>query len=62
LSLAHDNRRLNVEKLTALGVPPGPVYRSLKHGNDLKLPSGETIFAHDVVGPQRRGRKIGIVA
>jgi len=41
-----------------LGVPAGPLYRRLQHGNDVTLDDGRVIRSSDVVGPPRRGRRI----
>ncbi len=35
--------RIDVEGLTKLGIPPGPLYRRIKAGNEVTLPSGETV-------------------
>lgn len=36
---------LNAKRLTELGVPPGPVYSSIKdqEGDDIKLPNGKIV-------------------
>ncbi|MBF0709173.1 ribonuclease Z [Alkalihalobacillus hwajinpoensis] len=49
---------LNVEKLKALGVQPGPIYQKLKSGSSIKLENGQTIHACDVTGPTIKGRHI----
>ncbi len=46
------------EKAISLGVPEGPLWFSLQHGNDVKLANGELISPRYVVDPPRKGRKI----
>jgi ribonuclease Z len=41
-----------------LGVPEGPMFRQLQHGEDLTLADGRLVRSTDVVGPPRRGRRI----
>ncbi|MBW7477609.1 ribonuclease Z [Paenibacillus oenotherae] len=53
--------QLNLSRLAELGVPPGPLYGKLKHGQDVTLESGGIIHAADVVGPQVPGRIITVL-
>jgi ribonuclease Z len=46
------------EKARTLGVPEGPLWRKLQHGEEIKLPDGRVIKPTDVTGPPRPGRKI----
>ena len=50
--------RLLVDKLKALGVPPGPLYSQLKRGEVVTTEDGRTISPGEVVSPQRPGRKL----
>ena len=49
----------NVEKASKLSIPEGDLYRRLQHGEDI-LVDGKLIKSNEVVGPNRKGRKIGI--
>ncbi len=46
------------EKARALGVPEGPLWHKLQHGEPVQLPDGRIIRPEEVVGPPRKGRKI----
>jgi len=50
--------RFNPEKAKALGVPEGPLWSRLQHGEKVKLPSGRVVKPEQVVGEPRLGRKI----
>lgn len=52
---------LLVERLRELEVPAGPLYGKLKHGQDVVLPDGRTIYAKDVVGAPKVGRIVTIL-
>lgn len=52
--------KLKSDELRRRGLPPGPLYRELKLGNSVMLPSGEMLHAADVTGPPARGRKVAI--
>src|SRR5690625_177743 len=51
---------LQVEKLKALGIEPGPLYQKIKENEVTQLPNGHLINRNDVVGPTKKGRKIVI--
>jgi ribonuclease Z len=48
----------NLEKAEALGIPRGPLYRQLQHGENVKLPDGRLITSDMVVGPRRPGKSV----
>lgn len=50
----------NLGEAKRLGVPEGELYSRLQHGQDVVLQDGRTVRSSDVVGPPRRGRKVGI--
>lgn len=49
--------RFNREAAVALGIPPGPLFGKLQHGERVKV-NGRTIRPDQVMGPARPGRKI----
>jgi ribonuclease Z len=49
----------NVMEAKRLGIPEGNLYSKLQHGEDITY-QGNLIRASRIVGPARRGRKIGI--
>jgi ribonuclease Z len=51
--------QFNVEKVKRLGIPEGALYSKLQHGEDIVY-RGETIRSSQIVGPPRKGRKVGI--
>jgi ribonuclease Z len=46
------------EKAAAIGVPEGPLFGRLQHGETVQLPSGHRVEPGDVLGPGRPGRKV----
>jgi len=58
-SLEEDMRlgRFNREAAISLGVPPGPLFGRLQHGQCIEI-DGRKIEPHQVMGPARPGRKI----
>lgn len=51
----------SVEKARLSGVPMGPLWGRLQHGEDVTAPDGRVIHSNDVVGPKRPGRKFSFV-
>lgn len=49
----------NVTEAKRLGIPEGNLYSKLQHGEDITY-RGRLIRANQIVGPLRKGRKIGI--
>lgn len=49
----------DVKEAKRLGIPEGELYSKLQHGQDIVY-KGKKIRSSQVVGPPRRGRKIGI--
>ena len=49
----------NIEKASKLSIPKGNLYHRLQNGEDVVI-DGKLIKSNEVVGPKRRGRKIGI--
>lgn len=58
-ALIEDERpgRFNRERAISLGVPPGPLFRKLHHGESVEI-NGKIVKSEEVVGAPRRGRKI----
>jgi ribonuclease Z len=50
--------KFNPKKARKLGVPEGPMWSKLQHGEAVKLADGRIIMPNEVVGQLRRGRKI----
>ena len=50
--------KFNPEKADRLGIPEGPLWSKLQHGEKVKLPTGKMVTPEQVVGSQRVGRKI----
>jgi ribonuclease Z len=49
------------EQAEALGIPRGPLWRSLQLGETIILETGEIIAPHQVMGSSRRGRHVAFV-
>jgi len=49
--------RFDVDRATALGIPPGPLYGKLKRGEVITLPDGRIINGADLCGETQTGRK-----
>lgn len=52
---------LQVAKLQALGIKPGPIYGKLKQGKSVTMPDGRVIHGSDFVGEKRKGRVVTIL-
>jgi ribonuclease Z len=49
----------NIKKAVELGIPKGKLYHRLQNGEDVVV-DGKLIKSNEIVGPKRKGRKIGI--
>ncbi|TCS96864.1 ribonuclease Z [Hazenella coriacea] len=52
---------LDVKRLKALGIQPGPLYQEIKQGKLIQLPNGQTINGSDYVGPPKPGIRLAIL-
>lgn len=52
---------LQVDRLLALGVKPGPIFGQLKSGGQVTLPDGQVLQGTDFVGAARKGRIVTIL-
>jgi ribonuclease Z len=50
--------RFHPKRAEAFGVPPGPLWKRLQHGEDVVLGDGRTVKSEEVVDPPRKGLKI----
>jgi len=48
----------NLEKAMELGIPSGPLYSRLQHGESVTLDDGRVIHSDQVVGPKRPGQSV----
>jgi ribonuclease Z len=51
--------KFNISEAKRLGIPEGELYHKLQEGNNIVI-DGKTIRSNQIVGPRRKGRKIGI--
>ena len=54
-------RHILPDRLSALGVPDGPVRKDLAEGRPVVLPDGRTIASEDVLGPPEGRKKVVVV-
>ncbi len=61
-SMREQDRRgeFDVDAARAAGVPEGPMFGQLQHGESVELNDGRTVEPGDVTGPARPGRRIVI--
>src|SRR5512133_2479012 len=61
-ALVEDARpgRFHPDKAVALGVPKGPLFGALQHGQPVTLEGGRVIRPEEVVEAPRRGRRIAV--
>lgn len=52
---------LDAERLKAEGVPPGPLYKQLKNGENVTLEDGSTLNGREYLGPAKKGKKVAIL-
>jgi ribonuclease Z len=52
--------RFDVAHATALGVPEGPAWGTLQHGQPVTVADRRTVTPEQVLGPPRAGRKIAL--
>jgi ribonuclease Z len=50
--------RFHPDRATALGIPPGPLYRRLQEGHAVTLADGRVVEPLEVCDPPRPGRKL----
>lgn len=50
--------KLNIEKLNAHGINPGPVWGQLQRGEDIQLPDGKELLSNDYLVHSRQPRKV----
>jgi len=48
----------NLEKAEELGIPRGPIYGKLQHGENIALPDGRVVTPDMVLGPPRPGKSV----
>jgi ribonuclease Z len=49
------------DRATGLGVPRGPLWSRLQHGESVSLEGGRVVTPDEVMGPARKGRKVSYV-
>jgi ribonuclease Z len=51
-------RKLDIDKLKAGGIPPGPAWGEIQQGRDVVLDDGRAVVAEQFLQPPRRARKL----
>lgn len=52
--------RLKVEELQRLGIPAGPIYQQLKHGNNVEWEHSQTLYSSEFTEASKPGRVVVI--
>lgn len=52
---------LDAKRLSAEGIPAGPLYRKLKEGETVELDDGRVINGQDYIGPSKPGKKVAVL-
>ncbi len=52
---------IDVERLRAMGVEPGPIYKTFKRDTTVTLPDGRLLSCNDIMAPTRGSRKVVIL-
>ncbi|URT69698.1 ribonuclease Z [Cytobacillus firmus] len=52
---------LLADKLAEAGIKPGPIYKKIKHGEDIELEDGSIIEAKKFLGPAQKGRIVTVL-
>ncbi|MBQ7232017.1 MAG: ribonuclease Z [Bacillales bacterium] len=52
---------LQVERLKAMGIQPGPIYQEIKQGKQITLPNGHVICGTDFIGAPKKGKKLTFI-
>lgn len=52
---------LLVERLKKQGIKPGPIYKAIKNGEQVKLEDGRIINGKDFLGPEQKGKIITVL-
>ncbi|KNC47300.1 zinc phosphodiesterase ELAC protein 2 [Thecamonas trahens ATCC 50062] len=53
--------KFNAKAARELGVPPGPLYKQLQHGQPVVLESGGVVQPHQVMGPPTPGPAVAVI-
>lgn len=53
--------RFDPQRAKNAGVPEGPLWGRLQHGETVITPAGDTVHPEQILGPDRRGRRVAYV-